>query len=314
MSDSGIHHVTAIVGSPQRNLDFYRRVLGLRLIKKTVNFDDPGSYHLYYGDDAGSTTATTRAAGHHPDLLPLGTGSPRAGGIGRGAGNGIPYPSRGRGVLVAPVAGERVASGAHGAVRRNAAVVPRPDGLRLALAAAPGIEAGERHGDDIPGEHAILGFHAVTLTLDDTAATGAILSGVFRFAEGGTEQNVTRYRASAGLGGIVDLHATKDLRRAGLGRGSVHHLAFRAADDAAQAAMVRTLAEAHGIATTDQKDRTYFRSVYFREPGGVLFEIATDQPGFTIDEPADALGTALKLPRFLEARRQEIEAALPVLA
>jgi glyoxalase family protein len=307
MSDSGIHHVTAIAGSPQRNLDFYRRVLGLRLIKKTVNFDDPGSYHLYYGDDAGRP-------GTILTFFPWEQAAPGRAGSGEvqetvfriplGA---VEYWSRRLQESESPPARtERF-----GETRLS---FRDPDGLRLALAAAPGIEAGERHGDDIPGEHAILGFHAVTLTLDDTAATGAILSGVFRFAEGGTEQNVTRYRASAGLGGIVDLHATKDLRRAGLGRGSVHHLAFRAADDAAQAAMVRTLAEAHGIATTDQKDRTYFRSVYFREPGGVLFEIATDQPGFTIDEPADALGTALKLPRFLEARRQEIEAALPVLA
>lgn len=303
MPENGIHHVTAIAGDPRRNLDFYRRTLGLRLVKKTVNFDDPGSYHLYYGDDAGRPgTILTFFPWEH-----AAAGRPGAGEIQETV---FRIPRASLAYWMRRLPGERTER--FGEERLS---FQDPDGLRLALAAVPGTEAIRGwEGGDVPAEHAIRGFHAVSLMLENEAPTGAILSDVFGLAEAGKEGDVTRYRANgAAFGGIVDLQATKGMRRAGLGRGSVHHLAFRAADDAAQAAMVRRLAEAHGIATTDQKDRTYFRSVYFREPGGVLFEIATDQPGFAIDEAPDALGTALKLPPLLEARRQAIEAALPRL-
>jgi glyoxalase family protein len=123
-----------------------------------------------------------------------------------------------------------------------------------------------------------------------------------------------RYRApGAAAGGVVDIRVAAGFLPGRMGRGSVHHVAFRAADDKAQAAMAARLRERHGLAATEQKDRNYFRSIYFREPGGVLFEIATDEPGFAIDEPATALGEALKLPAFLEPRRAEIERVLPPL-
>ena len=152
-------------------------------------------------------------------------------------------------------------------------------------------------------------------SLSKTEPTGAILTDVFGFREAGREGTVTRYVADGTrVGGIVDLKAIGGFLPPQSGRGSVHHLAFRAADDAAQAEMVKTLARNHGLRTTEQKNRDYFRSVYFREPGHVLFEIATDIPGFAVDEPSTDLGTALKLPAFLERHRPEIERALPALA
>jgi glyoxalase family protein len=189
------------------------------------------------------------------------------------------------------------------------------DGMRMALVAVPGLESETAWaGGDVPAEHAIRGLHGVTLLLEDAAPTAAILTDVFGFTGSGREGAVERYRTDTVMGGVVDLRAAPGFPRGRQGRGSVHHIAFRAADDAAQAEMVRRLAENHGIQTTEQKDRNYFRSVYFREPGHVLFEIATDSPGFAVDEPAAALGQALKLPQFLEPRRGELEAVLPAVA
>jgi glyoxalase family protein len=154
----------------------------------------------------------------------------------------------------------------------------------------------------------------VSLLLEQGGPTGAILTGVLGFSEAGSEGNITRYRAEGtAMGGIVDIRAAGGFLPARMGAGSVHHIAFRAGSDAAQAEMVEKLAEQHGIRTTEQVDRNYFRSVYFREPGHVLFEIATDEPGFAVDEPAAELGSSLKLPPALEARRREIEEVLPEL-
>lgn len=154
----------------------------------------------------------------------------------------------------------------------------------------------------------------MTLLLDDLAATGAILTDVLGFEKTATEGAVSRYRVNdIGPGGVVDLHEAKEFLRGAMGRGSVHHVAFRAKDDATQAEMAAHLRDRHGLQPTEQKDRQYFRSVYFLEPGGILFEIATDEPGFTVDEAAPTLGKDLKLPPFLESQRKEIEAALPPL-
>ncbi|AMJ63218.1 ring-cleaving dioxygenase [Bosea sp. PAMC 26642] len=310
MQINGIHHVTAIAGPARRNLDFYGRVLSLRLVKKTVNFDDPGTYHLYYGDAAGAPgTILTFFPWEHAAPGRLGVGETQetvfrvpAGAIGywthRLVAHGVPHD--------APVKrfGETVLS------------FRDPDGMRLALVGVPGIENETAwDGSDIPPESAIRGFHSVSLLLDDAAATGTILSDVFGFREIGREDTTIRYGVDGGvLGKVVDLRVAGGFLPARQGAGSVHHIAFRAADDAAQEEMVRLLAENHGIRTTEQRDRNYFRSVYFREPGRVLFEIATDVPGFAVDEPAATLGQALKLPAGLEAQRARIETLLPELA
>jgi glyoxalase family protein len=307
MSRNGIHHVTAIAGQAQRNLDFYTRTLGLRLVKKTVNFDDPGAYHFYYGDEAGSP-------GTILTFFPWEHAAPGRAGAGELQETVFRIPQGAIGYWTTRL----VNHGLERATRFGATVLTfrDPDGLRLALVGLPGIEAEPAwNNGDVPVEHAIRGFHSVSLMLDKTEATGAILSDVFGFAEVAREGDTTRYQAEGtAIGGIVDLRAVGGFLPARLGRGSVHHLAFRAADDAAEMEMVQKLAANHGLHTTEQKNRDYFRSVYFREPGHVLFEIATDIPGFDVDEPAEALGHALKLPAFLERHRTEIEAALPVLA
>ena len=150
---------------------------------------------------------------------------------------------------------------------------------------------------------------------NDAAPTAAILTDVLGFTETGREGSVVRYTTGdTALGGIIDLREAGNFLRGRQGAGSVHHIAFRAANDAVQLEMAEKLVRSHGIRTTDQKNRDYFRSVYFREPNGILFEIATDDPGFAIDEPAVSLGQTLKLPRFLEPSRERIEAALPKIA
>ncbi|MGH6799772.1 MAG: ring-cleaving dioxygenase, partial [Roseiarcus sp.] len=189
------------------------------------------------------------------------------------------------------------------------------DGTRLALTGVKGLEAkpGWSAGG-VPAEHAIRGFHSVSLLLAEAGPTAAILTDVFGFVADGREGATERYRApGVDLGGVIDLRTAGEFLSARQGAGSVHHIAFRAADDAAQAAMAKKLVQDHHLRPTEQKDRNYFRSVYFREPGGVQFEIATDPPGFAIDESPASLGRALKLPPFLEGRRGAIEAALPTL-
>jgi glyoxalase family protein len=310
MQINGIHHVTAISGPAARNLDFYERVLGLRLVKKTVNFDDPGTYHLYYGVAAGTPgSILTFFPWEHAAPGRLGVGETQEtvfrvpqGSIGywthRLVECGVPHDQP---------------------IRRFGETVLAfrdPDGMRLALVGVAGIGSEPAWaGGGVPAEHAIRGFHGVSLLVADAAPTGAVLSDVFGFREIGREDSAVRYQAEgAGLGKVVDLRVAGGFLPARQGAGSVHHIAFRAADDAAQEEMVRRLAEQHGIRTTEQRDRNYFRSVYFREPGHVLFEIATDVPGFSVDEPTESLGQALKLPAGLESQRARIEALLPALA
>lgn len=306
-TSGGIHHVTAICGDPRQNVAFCTRDLGLRLIKKTVNFDDPGTWHLYYGDETGSPgTALTFFAWPGAARGSLGAG------MAVETAFAIPPSSldywgkrlSGRGIAHEPPVerfGERVLAFAD------------PDGMRLALvasrsaAALPGWSDGK-----VPAEHAIRGFHGVTLDLEATGRTAEVLTGAFGFQPAGRDGDRERLHSDGELGAVVDLRAKPETGAGRQGAGSVHHVAFRAADDAAQADMVAALAR-QGLRTTDQIDRCYFRSVYFREPGGVLFEIATEAPGFTVDEPKETLGGAIKLPPWFEPRRAEIVAALPPL-
>src|SRR3954464_3335245 len=271
----GIHHVTAIAGPARRNLDFYTRVLGLRLVKKTVNFDDPGTYHLYYGNETGEPgTILTFFPWEHVAAGKLGVGETQE--------TAFRVPENSLGFWTHRF----VESGiAHDSVEKRfgqtAISFRDPDGMRLSLVGLSGIEnepAWSR--GNVPTEQAIRGFQSVTLLLRDAAPTGAILTDVFGFAEAGREDALGRFLAGGGPGSIVQVRTVGDFLPGRMGGGSVHHVAFRAADDAAEFAMRTKLAENHGIRTTDQKDRNYFRSVYFREPGGILFEIATDVPGF----------------------------------
>lgn len=310
MSDTGLHHVTAFSGPAARNLDFYTRVLGLRLVKKTVNFDDPGTYHLYYGDETGRP-------GTILTFFPIAHAAPGRVGIGETQETAFRVP---RGSI-----GWWTHRLIEAGVRHEALVqvfgeptlrLRDPDGMMLALV---GIDEADPDavsswtGGGVPAEHAIRGLHGVTLLLAEAEATAAILTGVLGLRETGREGALVRYAGSAGLGALVTLRAVGGFLPGRPGAGTVHHVAFRAADDAAQAAMVERAA-ALGLHVTEQRDRQYFRSVYFREPGGVLFEIATDVPGFAVDEPVEALGRALKLPPGLEPHRARIEDVLPKVA
>ena len=304
----GIHHVTAIAGRPSVNVDFYTRTLGLRFVKKTVNFDDPGTYHFYYGNEDG-------APGTILTFFPWEHAASGRGGVGRTHTTAFRVPAQ----SIAFWTHRLVEAGVkHEApVKRFGETVldfSDPDGMRLALVGVAGAEAVPAWSSGgIPAEHAIRGFHGVTLLLDEAGPTGAILTDVLGFKEAGRDGAHVRFKADSAMGGLVDIREAKGFPPGRMGRGSVHHVAFRAASDAEQAEMARKLMEVHGLHPTGQKDRQYFRSIYFREPGGILFEIATDEPGFTVDEPLATLGTDLKLPRFLEPKRKQLEAILPSL-
>ncbi|CAA2142828.1 ring-cleaving dioxygenase [Hyphomicrobium sp. ghe19] len=306
---SGIHHVTAIAGNPSRNLDFYTKVLGLRLVKKTVNFDDPGTYHFYFGDETGNPgTILTFFPWDH---------APRGrNGVGTAQQTMFRVPESAIGYWAHRFIEKGVP---HEAIEkrfgRSVLAFSDPDGMSLSLVGVPGAEAEAAwQGGDVPAEHALRGFHGVSLLLEDATRTGAILTDVFGFTETESEGPFKRFVANGTVaGGIVEIREAKGFLPGQMGRGSVHHVAFRAANDEVQAEMRKKLVENHGIRPTEQRDRDYFRSIYFREPGGVLFEIATDEPGFAVDEPLASLGQSLKLPRFLESRRKEIEAVLEPL-
>jgi glyoxalase family protein len=305
---SGIHHVTAIAGNPLRNFDFYTRTLGLRFVKKTVNFDDPGTYHFYYGDETG-------APGTILTFFPWEHAAAGRGGVGQTQQTAFRVPASSLGYWTHRFAEKGVA---HQPIEHrfgeSVLSFTDPDGMSLSLVGIAGAESEAAWSNgDIPREHAIRGFHGVTLLLEDAGRTGAILTDVLGFEKVSREGSVIRFRASDTPGGLVDIYEAKGFLHGHLGRGSVHHIAFRAADDAAQTEMARRLIANHGMHPTEQKDRNYFRSIYFREPGGVLFEIATDIPGFAVDEPVASLGQALKLPKFLEPQRQAIEGVLPSL-
>ncbi|HYD53965.1 MAG TPA: ring-cleaving dioxygenase [Gemmatimonadaceae bacterium] len=304
-STLGIHHVTAIAGDAQRNLDFYAGVLGMRLVKRTVNFDDPFTYHFYFGDEHGSPGSILtffpwfdRRAGQH--------------GVGQVAVTSLAIPAESLGWWLHRLVAAGVRHEAP--VRRGDERVVQlrdPDGMMLALVAHPatGVTPGW-DGGAVPAEHAIRGVHGVTLWVPTLAPTGDVLAAM-GFAAVGGEEGTTRFAVgSGGAGAIVDVRDVGGFVQGKDGVGAVHHVAFRVSDDAAELAL-RAEVQRRGLTATAALDRHYFRSVYFREPGGVLFELATDAPGFLIDEPASALGQSLRLPSHLEHMRDRIEAALP---
>ena len=303
----GLHHVTAIADDPQRNVDFYTHVLGLRLVKQTVNFDAPDTYHLYYGDEAGRPaslltffpwkgaprgrqgTGLTTATAFSVPVTSIGWWHRRL--VERGADVDAPSTRDGEDVLV----------------------LRDPDGMVLELVGAPGDRRSGWDGvASIPSEHAVRGLHAVTLSerlLEPSAAMLRELLGMELGSEAGDRARFAMAGGSSGA--LVDLSASRadqGLQAAG----TVHHVAFRAPDLPTMGRWRQELLGA-GVSVTEVLDRQYFRSIYFREPGGVLFEIATDDPGFAIDEPLLELGRSLRLPPWLEPSKEQIAAALPPL-
>jgi catechol 2,3-dioxygenase-like lactoylglutathione lyase family enzyme len=296
MKIPGIHHVTALAGDPQRNLDFYTGVLALRLVKLTVNFDDPGTYHFYFGDNQGKPGTILTFfpwPGAHRGRSGTGQASAICFATSEGALAGWVERLKSRGVEV---------KGPFTRFKQQVISFHDPDGLQLEIV---GCSKGE--------SPAILGFHSVTLSLSGYESSATFLSEGFGMIKTAEEGNRFRYNVpNTGLGTCLDLLCQPDARPASMGVGTIHHVAFRAANDECQVLWREKLAHM-GQNVTPILDRQYFRSIYFREPGGVLFEIATDPPGFAIDEPLQTLGTHLKLPRWLEPNRAEIERLLPPL-
>lgn len=308
----GIHHVSAICSAPQRNIDFYAGLLGLRLVKKTVNFDDPGSYHLYYGDGLGSPgTIMTFFAWILPPMV-----SARARqGTGQVTATAFQVPEPSVDFWIDRLVGAGVDFDVP-ETRFGEVVISflDPDGLPLELVARSGGAARQTwSGSSVPARHAIRGFAGATLCLDGYEHTARLLTEVMGLGAGGQEGS--RFRTRAGEGGhavTIDLHCQPEGEPGRMGVGAVHHIAWRARTSEEQLAWRRVLAEA-GLDVTPVLDRNYFQSIYFREPGGILFEIATDSPGFTVDEAPEELGSSLCLPAWLEPQRARIEARLPEL-
>ncbi len=303
----GLHHVTAIAGNALRNYDFYTRVLGLRLVKKTVNFDDPGTYHFYFGDETGSAgTILTFFPWEHITTGRRGTGQATEIGYSVPAGsfdfwmqrfdeNGVTYnkPSE--------KFGERYLT------------FLDPDGLKFELIESKTPDTRTPWATaEVSAAVATKGFHTVTLTLASIQATAESLTDVFGYTLLERHVNRSRYVTDTVPGGAqyIDLVEAPGEARAITAGGSVHHIAFRVKDDEAELYFRQKLV-ARGLQPTPQIDRDYFHSVYFREPGGVLFEIATDNPGFTVDEPLDELGSSIMLPAQHEHLRLQLMQRLP---
>ena len=295
----GLHHVTAITNDAQKNLDFYTQSLGLRLVKLTVNYDDPQTYHLYYGDGTGSPGT----------IMTFFAWPGRRGTAGTGQVTETAF--------AVPVGAidwwhKRLPGQLSTRFGQRTLLIRDPDDMPLALLESPGVtERFAWQGGGVPLEHAIRGFHGVTLTETDARLPASILAERFGYRASGREGNRVRYESPGEHARIVDV-LTQERLPARLGPGQVHHVAFRVPTDDEQATWLRQL-RTDGLPVSPVMDRDYFHSIYFREPGGTLFELATDGPGMAINEPVETLGSRLMLPAWLEEQRAAIEAGLPPL-
>ncbi|GEO08250.1 ring-cleaving dioxygenase [Segetibacter aerophilus] len=304
----GLHHITAIAGSAQRNYNFYTKVLGLRLVKKTVNFDDPGTYHFYFGDEQGTP-------GSILTFFPWeGIGQGHAGsGMATNIGYSVPagsldfWADRFKKFNVKQGTVEQ---------RFDEQFLPfqDPDGLQVDLVVSPNADNRKAwETSDVKADVATKGFHSITLTLRNVTPTAAVLTDVFGYKLLKQEGNRYRFVTDAiENASIVDIIEAPNLAQGRSAAGTNHHVAFRVKDDNILMEFREKIAS-KGLHITPKIDRDYFFSLYFREPGGVLFELATDNPGFTRDEPLSELGTSLKLPKQYENDRKQIEKVLPVL-
>ena len=300
----GLHHVTAISSDPQANVDFYTDVLGLRLVKQTVNFDDTSTYHLYYGDEVGTPGTVVT-------FFPFERGTSGTVGRGQTSATAFTVPEGSVDYWLERLENHSVDHD-EPHERFDETVVPVRDHDGQPLELVTGENDLEPWADGpVPADHAIRGFHGVTLDSLDAMATATVLE-TMGYEERARDGSRTRFVAESDRAAVVDVLDRPDGERGRQGLGTVHHVAFRTADDETQAEWRERLSEL-GLGVTPQKDRQYFRSIYTREPGGILFEIATDGPGFDRDESVEELGTALKLPPWLEDDRTQIEQHLPEL-
>jgi glyoxalase family protein len=302
----GLHHITAIAGNAKQNLDFYTRVLGLRLVKKTVNFDDPGTFHFYFGDKVG-TPGTILTFFPWEGMTKGYPGSGMATEIGYSVPQGsLEFWQRRIGEYSTP-GGEFLQR-----FSEKHFVLKDPDGLNIHLIEPGGGDTREPWvTPSVDAAVATRGFHSVTLTVRRLTPTAKILTDILGYELIGQEGNIFRFVSPfVENAAIVDVIEAKDVSRGLNATGTNHHVAFRVRDEDALM-YFRQKIEKLGLSVTPKIDRDYFFSVYFREPGGVLFELATENPGFTRDETQEQLGTHLKLPAKYESMRSEIEKVLP---
>jgi glyoxalase family protein len=308
MSVNGLHHVTCIASNPQKNLDFYAGILGMRLVKKSVNQDDPSTYHLFYADAEGRP-------GTDITFFPWQHMQPARKGVGLAtevqlavAADTLPYWQK-RFEQYGVKIGELE-------TRFGEKVLPFKDydGLELAL-----VELSNQRAftpwekSSVPEDKQVIGLHGARMWQRTLEQSANFLTDTLGFDYQGHEKGWHRYTVNGGgSGNFVDIQELPNLGRGQWGTGSIHHLAWRV-DDTAHEMQVREAVAKAGRRPTDQIDRFWFRSVYFMEPGGVLFELATDGPGFAVDEDPSKLGESLVLPPWLEPHRAQIEAGLPII-
>jgi len=304
-----LHHVTAIAGDPQRNVDFYAGILGLRLVKLTVNYDDPATYHLYYGDGQG-----------HPGTIMTFFPWPGAanGRIGTGqlTVTSFAVPEKSLGYWKNRLTKHEIpVQETRSEFDENLLFFTDPDGLQLEL--IPTSHANPENAwnrGPVPADFAVHGFHHVTLSENGYERTASLLTDTLGFKRVQEQGARFRYAAGSGQAGqpgtMVDLICAPEGRPGRVAVGTAHHVAWRTSTNEQQAEWRQTVQNLQ-YNVTPIIDRTYFHSIYFREPGGVLFEIATDPPGFAVDEPADKIGESLVLPSWLESERSELERILP---
>ncbi|KOO46220.1 ring-cleaving dioxygenase [Priestia koreensis] len=301
MRTAGIHHISAIVGHPQENVDFYAGILGLRMIKKTINFDDPGTYHLYFGDEAG-TPGTIMTFFPWPKAISgrIGTGQVGVTTFVVPAGS-LPFWKKRLETFEVAVKEE---------VRfnENTLSFEDPHGLRLEIVAREGGENSTWSFGNVTPNVAIKGFGGATLLSAKPNETAHLLEHVLGLTRIGEENGIIRFQSEAAIGNIIDIQTDETVR--GLaGAGTVHHIAWRAQDNAEHEKWREHVTNS-GYHVTPVKDRNYFNAIYFKEHGNILFEIATDPPGFSIDEQVEKLGEKLMLPEWYEEQREKIEEAL----
>jgi len=300
----GLHHITVLASDPQQNYEFYTKVMGLRFIKKTINFDAPDVYHFYFGDETGSP-------GTILTFFPFPNARRGKRGSGEATLVSFSVPKGSLGYWVERLSRYDIHfNGPSQKFGYDVITFSDPDGMKIEL-----VEDDVKHlqgweTDDLLREYSIRKFFGTTIYLTDSEKTEILLTDMMGFSLDGQEGHIKRFLSGkedreARFDILVDRNAPRAMQSAG----SIHHIAWRTESDASQLEWLKKLRDL-GYYPTDVIDRNYFHSIYFREPGGVLFEIATDEPGFLIDEKLDVLGESLKLPSMYEHRREEIESRL----
>lgn len=302
--NKGIHHITALAGDAQQNAEFYVHKLGMRLVKKSVNQDDPGTYHLFYGNAEGDP-------GSGLTFFPWPMAQQGKPGVGEAVKVALAAPA-GSMEYWAERFGEQGIdfSGPYDRFGQQAIGFDDPDMMKLELVFDEGVRQipGWEKGT-VPAEHTIRGFMGATMLLEDHGPTADVLNNLFGFEESASEGNRWNYTTDAAIGSSVIIEEG-EYRPSANGRGIIHHVAFRAEDDDELESLREKVVEM-GLSPSQVIDRHWFHSVYFQSPGGVLFEIATDGPGYDVDEDPDKLGQKLILPPWLESKREMIEKRLP---